>query len=116
MFQILHKLKDIAAAEAAKYLINEYQLQRFGEISNLTIDSQNKEIHCSLKLKGETEPILCQAKIQVRHEVEGQSFILVERVNTSREWITLLATDLLARNSSFPLTPAAAQALKAFGF
>ena len=84
--------KDRALAELAKYFANRLSLSRYGEIHNIGIDSQMKEIRFELRLKGEKEPLDVRASYRMERK-NGKSCILFENISTSREWLNLLLAD-----------------------
>lgn len=76
-----------------KYLNHKYQ--SFGVMTSLQIDSAKKTASLELDLKGETQPLrITISRYQVTRE-GGRSFIEIKELNTSREWVTSLARQLV---------------------
>jgi hypothetical protein len=81
--------KDIAFSTTAKSLLNR-KLSKFGELSHLDLDSNKEAIELELLLKGETTPLQIRIKGYTIEEIEGQHYLTVEEVQTSRVWINAL--------------------------
>jgi hypothetical protein len=83
--------KDQALAAAARRRLNPL-LSDFGEMLNLSIDTEAKSVRCSLQLKGEPAPLdITVAKYDLLKQ-DGRTFLEVDSddITTSKEWITVL--------------------------
>ena len=76
---------------------------RYGMMQKLEIDNTTKTIRASVMLKGENEPI----EISCGYSIE-QSKLHLQDIKTSREWMTMLATEYLAKKE-IALPPAVAK-------
>ena len=74
------------------YLNHEFK--RIGKMTSLIIDSANKSLALTADLAGEKEPI--DIRMQYRIEEEGgRLFFVPQDVDCSREWLTVLAEQML---------------------
>jgi len=91
LFGRLLNLKDKGVSLAAKTAINVYlQKEGYGEMLKLNLDSQNKKLDAEIMLKGEKEPLSVSID---RYEIidrDGETFIKLSGIETSREWINIL--------------------------
>jgi hypothetical protein len=87
--------KDIAvqafAPTLAQKLIDRYQLNKIGSLSDLQIHRKKLEIQFSLNLRGEQNPI----DVTVHFRALPSSEIEITKVTASREWITILINEFL---------------------
>lgn len=96
IFNGFKELKD----KGSSYLFKKYansQIKDFGEMLNIQIDSQNKNISLDVLLKGEIESI--NVKIE-KYEVvrkDDTAYIKFKDIKASREWI-----EVLIRNVAIP--------------
>jgi len=72
----------------------------YGRVQNLTIDSKSQVVDGDVLLKGEKEPLHFHARYCLAEE--GTRLCLRE-IQTSREWMTLLASRLPPEYLSVPL-------------
>ncbi len=88
MFQ---SMKDKALSQGAKMAINS-QIEDYGKVQSLNLDSKKKSIELEVLLHGELEPL----KVYVDHyelrETVGRHQLKVNGVTTSRAWINRLAS------------------------
>ena len=76
-----------------KYFNHKYQ--SLGVMTSLQIDSTNKTASLDIDLKGETQPLhIIINRYQLTRE-GGQTFVEIKELDTSREWITFLARQLV---------------------
>jgi len=76
------------ACEAAiKTLLNQ-RIEKFGRVTQLEIDSVQKRARFEIALKGELAPIEVQIDSYQLRSSETQLFLSVQKVRTSRDWIT----------------------------
>ena len=94
MIAILTKGKDKALSKAILTILNK-KLKKFGTISELTLDTKSKKIALKIGLKGELEPLLVTVNRYEIKEIEERHYLIAHDVDTSREWINLLANEYL---------------------
>ena len=64
-------------------------------MTQIKLDSQNKTIELELSLKGETDSLRIHvAKYQLTSD-SGETFIEVDKVTTSREWINVFLSEYM---------------------
>ena len=88
-------VKDKAVAASAKALINR-KIERFGTVTDLEIDTQNKTLRGQLELKGEATGILISVGRYELSEENGVTWITFWDFRASREWIANLLNDCVA--------------------
>jgi hypothetical protein len=101
-----------------KYLINKYNfnLERYGNMSELKINTDDKKITLTLDLKGEDHPIYVEAKYKLEHLECGEPLMKIEDVDFSREWLKNLFDDYVPKeNLEFPIPSNASGLLKVLG-
>lgn len=104
---MLRKLKDQALSWGAERAIRS-KIIPYGDLLSFSIDSRLKRIDFAVQLKGESEPIFGSV---VDYELinHGPNLLLgFSRIETTREWISVLLETLLP-NRTIPLPPQAAQ-------
>ena len=74
------------------YLNHEFK--RLGHMTNLSIDSANKSLSLTADLAGEKEPITVQMRYHLE-EQDGRLYLTPQDVQCSREWLTVLAEQML---------------------
>lgn len=79
-------LKETALQVALKALINQ-EIEEFGVVTELDIDTNKKTMRVELDLKGETSPILINVASYALSEKNGATHLALENVIASREWI-----------------------------
>lgn len=72
-----------------------YHWHRFGTMTTLHIDSTHKRASCDLQLKGETQPLHVNIGAYELSVANGKTFLEIHEISTSREWMTLLAQQLV---------------------
>ncbi|MBZ0198388.1 MAG: hypothetical protein K8H86_00855 [Ignavibacteriaceae bacterium] len=95
MFNFLKSLKDKVGEKAAQAFLRN-KVKRYGEMINLKIDSQGKSISAIFLLKGEDAQTAIEIAGYTLSEENGKLYIQIEKLNSSKEWITLLAEDFLS--------------------
>jgi hypothetical protein len=86
--------KDGAVEAAGKAFLNQ-QIEKFGAVTRLRLDSKQKTISAELSLKGETTPVTINVdSYEVTQTADG-AYIAVRRVHASREWIGALLSELV---------------------
>ncbi|CAA6802278.1 MAG: Unknown protein [uncultured Sulfurovum sp.] len=93
--KILYKGKDLALSTAIKTLINK-KLSKFGgTVTALMLNTKEQKIELKIGLKGELEPL----QVVVNHyeiiEEQGTTYLMVSNIETSREWMNLVAENYL---------------------
>lgn len=104
---MFRKLKDQALSWAAERAIRS-RMAAFGELLSFQIDSEAKRIDFAVVLKGEPEPIFASI---LDYELinHGPNLLLgFSRIETTREWITVLLETILPTRT-IALPPQAAQ-------
>ena len=87
-------LPRAAQIQKVRQEINSGILRKYGKVTGLEIDKQNRVVRAALELKGET------AVIEVTladYRLDGASFEL-GTVKVSREWLDVLAETLITKN------------------
>jgi len=74
---------------AREYFNHHYRA--LGHMTKLQIDSANRHAKLELDLKGETQPLQITIGRYAVTSTGGKTFIEIEEITTSREWLTLLA-------------------------
>jgi len=92
--KFLDNIKNKFTSITAKFFLNS-KFERYGKMLNLNIDSTGKNIHLKLQLKGEDVPITIKIIGYNIVEEEDKVFIQIKRVESSKEWVSLIAEDLL---------------------
>jgi hypothetical protein len=86
--------KDGAVEAAGKAFINQ-QIEKFGVVTKLQLDSRQKSISAELALKGEASPVVIRVdSYEVLQRADG-TYIAIRSVHASREWISALLSELL---------------------
>ena len=84
------------AAAAARAALNAQYLQPYGSITELKIDSNNKSLFVTLALKGEHEPVEIRVPRYELVQRGGETFLELDEIITSREWLNVLLREHLA--------------------
>ena len=104
-------MKDMALSKGAKIAINK-QIEAFGVVTALTLDTQNRSIELDVMLEGELETLhVSVGKYEITGEA-GSKRLRVSEISTSRQWINTLATKYL-EGKSFDLPDAYAKTIEA---
>ncbi len=82
----LRTLKSQAVQAAARHYLNR-QLEDYGVMTKLEIDSHNRTIHAELELKGEPQPIIVEVSGYELMESSGKTCLKFSAVKISREWM-----------------------------
>lgn len=78
----------------AREYFNHYY-SSFGTMTKLHIDSTHHRADLELDLKGETQPLHVIIGRYALTNADGKSFIEIQEISTSREWLTLLAQQMI---------------------
>ena len=104
-------MKDMALSKGAKIAINK-QIEAFGEVRSLTLDTKNKSIELDVMLEGELEMLHVNVgKYEITGE-QGSKKLSVSQISTSRKWINTLAAKYL-EGKSFDLPDEYAKTIEA---
>lgn len=79
------------------FLIRTYlnhEFKRIGHMTSLIIDSANKSLALTADLAGEKEPLDVRMRYRIEEE-EGRLYFIPQDVDCSREWLTVLADQML---------------------
>ena len=72
-----------------------HRLNSFGTMTTLHIDSVKRRAAVDLELKGETQPLHITIDRYEVTKASGKTFIEIQEITTSREWLTLLAQQMV---------------------
>ena len=110
LFSFLNPAKDFTLEVAARLWFNQTH-ERYGQMTNIQIDSTAKSIHVELELKGDPTPLkIAVASYQLSTE-SGETFIQLGEIKTSREWINHLIGDFLPPGKKRFKVPGAVKAV-----
>ena len=110
LFSFLNPAKDFTSEVAAKLYIN-HKYQRYGQMTNIQINSAAKTLHVELELKGETTSLKIDVASYQLSTESGETFIELGEIKTSREWINQLISDYLPLEKKCFKVPGAVKAL-----
>lgn len=91
---MFHAAKDALTSRTALHFINQ-QIERYGELVDLKINSRNKTLEVSCLLHGETQPIHVTVGDYVVESTPEGRFVRVTQFRCNRPWLQNLLTDLL---------------------
>ena len=74
-----------------------HKLTEYGKMTTLHIDTQAKHISLTANLLGETEPIDASMRYMLE-ESDGRTFFVPQELDCSRQWLSLLAQQMLKDN------------------
>jgi hypothetical protein len=89
-------MRNRLTSQLLKALLN-HKLKEYGKMTTLHIDTQAKHISLTANLLGETEPIDASMKY-VLEESDGRTFFVPQELDCSRQWLSLLAQQMLKDN------------------
>ena len=92
ILNIFKQGKDFLIGQAMLNWFNTVK-KHIGKMTNIKIDSENKNIELDLELKGETSPLRIHIRNYRLISESGETFIELKDVTTSREWINALLAD-----------------------
>ncbi len=101
--------RDKAVEVAARAFINR-KIEQFGNVTRLEIDPKQKTVFLEAALNGETSPVTIRILRYELTEKDGESYVTVQQVDTSREWLTA-ATNQYAIGRPFKIPSAVKSAL-----
>src|SRR5215469_5602949 len=91
---IFKTISALSPGQAGPWALRKYfnhKYQSLGVMTSLQIDSKNKTASLDLDLKGETQPLHITIKRYELTREGGRTFVEIKELETSREWMTLLA-------------------------
>jgi hypothetical protein len=86
------QFKD-AALEQALLLFLRPRFERYGEISNLTLDTSQKVLTAEVRLRGESMPLQVHEAHYRTEQADGETRVIIYDVKVSREWAQHLLED-----------------------
>jgi hypothetical protein len=92
ILNIFKQGKDFLIEQAFLTWFNTIK-KHIGHMTQIKINSENKSIELDLELKGETAPLRVQIQNYRIFTTDGETFIELTDVTTSREWINALLAD-----------------------
>lgn len=98
----INQAKDAGASIALEHLLAK-QLEPYGELKQLKLNSRERKIHVEVLLKGEMHPLGVDVLEYELQAAADQDYLVVQRVVASREWVTeLLRNFLVGRRHPIP--------------
>jgi hypothetical protein len=98
-------LKETVLGLALKAFLN-HEIEPFGRVRELAIDTNRKTMRAEVDLKGEPSPISIEVGAYELNETNGVVHIAFQNVITSKEWITGVLNKYVV-GRPFPLPNAA---------
>jgi hypothetical protein len=94
----LAESKDRLISERIKHELNTH-LARYGEVLDVKLNTRERSVQLSIKLKGETDPITVNIGKYTLIKEDAQLWVTVDSqsIEASREWLTLLLQDQAGR-------------------
>ena len=87
---MIHELKDKALSKSIN-LAASALLKPYGTLLDLRWESRSRTIELKILLRGEQKPLSLTAHNVRIHKEDERSVLLAERIESSREWINVLA-------------------------
>lgn len=98
----IHHAKDAGSSMAAEHFVAK-QLEPFGELKHLQINSREKNIAVEVLLKGERDTLWVEIEDYEFINNDGLDYFIIKRAAASREWITtLLQSVIVGRRNLIP--------------
>ncbi len=107
---VLHRSKDATLGFTARVAINA-KLRSIGQMTELSIDTNNKRVHARLELLGEKEPIEIEILRYSLKEKGETTYITIEEATSSREWLTAALREFVV-GQDLPIPAKAGAVLK----
>jgi hypothetical protein len=105
--------KDRLVAGFALPMLNNGPLKPYGEATDLKLNTSDKTVEVTVALRGEQEPIRVEVQDYALSQDGGKTFVVLNRISTSRAWMTELAQQHLA-GKRFEVPPQVASVLARF--
>ena len=87
--------KDWLVEKAGMAMLNQAVLKPYGTITKLKLDTTARSLDAELELKGEMQPVRLHVQEFEIREAEDRAFIIIRKIETSREWLTTAARDFV---------------------
>jgi hypothetical protein len=95
--------KDWLVEKAGMAVLNQALLKPYGTITKLKLDTTARTVEAELDLKGEVQPVRLHVQEYVIRQDGARVFVILKRIETSREWLTTAARDfVLGREFELP--------------
>lgn len=96
LFDFFNKTKDHLLDVAGKAAARKWFIP-YGDMLDLSINTQDKTLSATLLLNGETQPIQLELKHYQLDQEDGKTFLVIDPadVATSREWLNQVVTNAL---------------------
>jgi hypothetical protein len=90
--------KDRLISERIKHELNTH-LARYGEVLDVKLNTRERSVQLSIKLKGEPDPITVKIGKYALIKEDAQLWVTVDSqsIEASREWLALLLQDQAGR-------------------
>jgi hypothetical protein len=90
--------KDRLISERIKHELNTH-LARYGEVLDVKLNTRERSVQLSIRLKGEPDPITVNIGKYALIKEETQLWVTIDSqsIEASREWLTLLLQDQAGR-------------------
>jgi len=91
---IMRQGKDLALSSAIEKIAEKY-VSPFGKLLSFHLDTSGRSMEITVLLKGESEPVtisVCEYELSIAGD---ESFVLLNRVKASRQWIEALSQEYL---------------------
>jgi hypothetical protein len=89
-----------------------FNFEKWGKMTSIKLDSEKQLIEAVLELKGEDKPVELKINYHLT-ERDGKTQMLIDRVESSREWLTTLLNEVaLKQNQPIEIPPQAAVLLR----
>jgi hypothetical protein len=91
--------KDRFISAGIKQELNP-QLARYGEVSDIKLNTRAQSVEISLRLKGESEPLMIRVGKYSLVKENGDLWLAIDArtIEASKEWLTLLLQDHAGRH------------------
>lgn len=95
--------KDAMTSKAAMHFFNK-EIERYGRLTDLNIDSRNKTMDVTCELIGEVSPVTIRVGSYTVQESGGKSYLQASGFTCSRPWLQSFLSDF-AENRRIELPP-----------
>jgi hypothetical protein len=89
-------MRNLVASHLLKAFLNQ-KLKEYGKMTTLHIDTDAKHIALTANLLGENDPIDARMTYALE-ESDGRTFFVPRELDCSRQWLSLLAQQMLKDN------------------
>jgi hypothetical protein len=93
-------LKDPLVSQGVRFALNRF-VEKYATIQEFHLDSARSTLTAAVLLKGESSPILVTVDGYEVREREGETYLVITGVTTSKEWLTELLRDKVVNQSLF---------------